>query len=88
VGNLHQQGIREIWRSSAGLVEVRDLTVQVKAKLETQGPGVHLLNFCPGSAAAQTGSPLEVYAAASQRKELLEQVMGEEARRPLLPIVY
>ena len=87
VGNLHQQGIHEIWRSSAGLAEVRDLTVQIKARLETQGPGGHLLNFCPGSAAAQTGSPLEVYAAASQRKELLEQVMGEEAKRPLLPIV-
>jgi mycofactocin biosynthetic radical S-adenosylmethionine protein MftC len=86
VGNLHRQSIREIWRSSAGLNEVRDLTVQVKEMMDAQGPGAHLLNFCPGSAAGQTGSPLALYSAAVQRKDLLEQVMAEE-RRPLLPVV-
>jgi MoaA/NifB/PqqE/SkfB family radical SAM enzyme len=87
VGNLHQQSIREIWRNSAGLAEVRDLTVQVKDRMVAQGPGSRLLNFCPGSAAAQTGSPLNLYPAAVQLKALLEQVMEEEAKRPLLPIV-
>jgi len=87
VGNLHRQGIQEIWRSSAGLAEVRGTTVEVKTSLETLGAGAHLLNFCPGSAAAHAGSPLAVYPAAAQRKELLEQVMGEEAKRPLLPVV-
>ena len=86
VGNLHRQDIREIWRSSTGLTEVRDLTVRVKTVMEAQGPGSHLLNFCPGSA-AQAGSPLQIYPAAEQRRELLEQVMAEEAERPLLPIV-
>ncbi len=87
VGNLHGQSIREIWRTSAGLGEVRDLTVRAKEMVDAQGPGRHLLNFCPGSAATQTGSPLRVYGAAAQRKELLEQVMAEEAAKPLLPIL-
>ncbi|HEX9944549.1 MAG TPA: radical SAM/SPASM domain-containing protein [Thermoanaerobaculia bacterium] len=87
VGNLHRQGIREIWGGSAGLAEVRELTVEVKEAMDAAGPGSHLLNFCPGSAAAQTGSPLKLYPAAIQRKELLERVMEEEARRPLLPVV-
>jgi MoaA/NifB/PqqE/SkfB family radical SAM enzyme len=80
VGNLHRQGIREIWRTSAGLAEVRDLTVRVKEDLDARGPGSHLLNFCPGSAAAHSGSPLRLYPAAEQRRELLETVMAEEER--------
>jgi MoaA/NifB/PqqE/SkfB family radical SAM enzyme len=81
VGNLHRQGLREIWQGSAGLAEVRDLTVRVKEGLEAQGPGNHLLNFCPGSAAAHSGSPLDLYPAAEQRREILEQVMAEEERK-------
>jgi len=87
VGNLHRQSIREIWRRSAGLAEVRELTGHVKEMVDAQGSGSHLLNFCPGSAAAQAGSPLALYPAAEQRRELLEQVMAEEAGRPLLPVV-
>jgi AdoMet-dependent heme synthase len=87
VGNLHQQSIHEIWRSSAGLAEVRDLTGRVKEMVDAQGSGAHLLNFCPGSAATHVGSPLQLYPAARQRRELLEQVMAEEAKRPLLPVV-
>jgi MoaA/NifB/PqqE/SkfB family radical SAM enzyme len=90
VGNLHGQGLREIWRGSAGLAEVRDLTVEVKKRLGAEGMGGHLLNFCPGSAAIQAGTPFELYPAAVQRRELLEQVMAEEesgGKRTLLPIV-
>jgi MoaA/NifB/PqqE/SkfB family radical SAM enzyme len=86
VGNLHQQSIREIWRGSAGLAEVRDLTGRVKAMVDALGPGSHLLNFCPGSA-AQAGSPLALYPAAERRRDLLEQVMAEEAARPRPPVV-
>jgi MoaA/NifB/PqqE/SkfB family radical SAM enzyme len=86
VGSLHRQRIGEIWRGSAGLAEVRGLTVQVKERLGAEGPGSHLLNFCPGSA-AQAGDPLALYPAAVQRREILEQVMGEEERRTLLPVV-
>jgi MoaA/NifB/PqqE/SkfB family radical SAM enzyme len=87
VGNLHHQGIGEIWRGSAGLAEVRGLTVQVKERIGAEGPGSHLLNFCPGSAAAHVGSPLELYPAAVRRREILEQVMVEEEKRTLLPVV-
>ena len=89
VGNLHRQGLREIWRGSAGLAEVRGLTVEVKERLAAEGAGGHLLNFCPGSAAIQAGTPFELYPAAVQRRELLEQVMAEESggKRPLLPVV-
>jgi MoaA/NifB/PqqE/SkfB family radical SAM enzyme len=89
VGNLHGRTLREIWSGAGALAEVRDLTVRVKDELAAQGPGAHLLNFCPGSAAVQTGSPLALYPAAVQRRELLERVMAEEAgeKRPLLPIV-
>jgi MoaA/NifB/PqqE/SkfB family radical SAM enzyme len=91
VGNLHQRSIREIWQGSADLAEVREATVEVKERLLALGPGGHLLNFCPGSAATQTGSPLAIYPAAAQRKELLEQIIGEEIaeeeKRPILPIV-
>ncbi len=80
VGNLHRQGLREIWQGSAGLAEVRDLTVRIKEGLDVQGPGTHLLNFCPGSAAAHAGSPLGLYPAAVQRRQVLEQVMAEEER--------
>jgi MoaA/NifB/PqqE/SkfB family radical SAM enzyme len=80
VGNLHRQGIGEIWGSSAGLAEVRDLTVRVKEGLDALGEGSRLLNFCPGSAAAQAGSPLGLYPSAVQRREILEQVMAEEER--------
>jgi MoaA/NifB/PqqE/SkfB family radical SAM enzyme len=77
VGNLHHQGIREIWQGSAGLDEVRDLTVRIKEDLDELGPGSHLLNFCPGSA-AQSGSPLALYPAALQRREILEQILADE----------
>lgn len=89
VGNLHRQGIGEIWRSSKGLEEVRDLTVRVKETIDAQGEGGYLLNFCPGTAAVHTGSPFEIYGAAAQRRELLEQVIGEEAgaKRRLLPVI-
>lgn len=78
VGNLHHQGIREIWQGSAGLAEIRGLTVRVKEEMAAQGPDSHLLSFCPGSAAAHTGSPLKVYDAARQRRELLGQAIAEK----------
>jgi MoaA/NifB/PqqE/SkfB family radical SAM enzyme len=78
VGNLHHQGLREIWGSSAGLAEVRDLTVRVKEGLDARGEGSRLFNFCPGSAAAYSGNPLDLYPAAVQRREILEQVMAED----------
>ena len=86
VGNLHQRSIREIWRGSADLTEIRDLTGQIKGMIDAQGPDGHLLSFCPGTA-AQAGSPLKLYPVAQQRRELMARARDEEAKRSLLPIV-
>jgi MoaA/NifB/PqqE/SkfB family radical SAM enzyme len=89
VGNLHEQSLKEIWRGSAGLAEVRELTAQAKDVVGSHGPRGALLNFCPGMASVHSGGdPLRIYPSALQRKELLETVLEDEARRrPLLPLV-
>jgi MoaA/NifB/PqqE/SkfB family radical SAM enzyme len=89
VGNLHDSRLAEIWRGSAGLEEIRRLTVAAKGTVEAAGPGGMLLNFCPGTAQSLTGDPLALYTGAVQRRELLQQVVaeGEQKKRPLLPIL-
>jgi MoaA/NifB/PqqE/SkfB family radical SAM enzyme len=88
VGNLHRQRIGEIWRESAGLREVRELTVEAKGLVDGYGPGGALLNFCPGTAAASAGDPLRMYPTAVQRMEVLQEAMAEEGKKkPLLPVV-
>ena len=80
VGNLHRQSIREIWTGSRDLAEVRDLTVQVKERVDAYGPRGPLLSFCPGAAATRTGDPLAVYPEAERRAALLERAI-----LPILP---
>ncbi|MCZ6507943.1 MAG: radical SAM protein [Acidobacteria bacterium] len=86
VGNLHELSIEEIWSGSSDLEEIRRTTEEVKAMIDAQGPGGAMMSFCPGTAAAQTGSPLGLYPAAAARKGLREHVMAESAKA-LLPIV-
>jgi MoaA/NifB/PqqE/SkfB family radical SAM enzyme len=84
VGNLHEKSLREIWQGSAGLAEVRELTARALHVVGAHGPRASLLNFCPGMAAVHSGGdPLQVYASAVQRKELLEVVLEEEGRKGL-----
>jgi MoaA/NifB/PqqE/SkfB family radical SAM enzyme len=92
VGNLHRQSIREIWSTSAGLQEIRELTVRAKGVVESHGPGSGMMSFCPGAAATRTGDPLTVYPEALGRMELMEEVLqtkrtAQEKRRALLPIL-
>jgi len=87
VGNLHERPIGEIWRGSPALAEVRELTVEAKRVVEGYGPAGALLNFCPGSAAAHGGDPLEVYPSAVRRMELVLEAQGTGAKKVLLPIV-
>ncbi|HKV11537.1 MAG TPA: radical SAM protein [Thermoanaerobaculia bacterium] len=87
VGNLHRQPIAEIWHGSGGLAEVRETTVRAKEVVEGHGPGGALLNFCPGSAAMSMGDPLRVYPGAVQRMEVLQEVMADGKKRPLLPVL-
>ncbi|MEL7060179.1 MAG: radical SAM protein [Acidobacteriota bacterium] len=98
VGNLHEQSIREIWLGSEALDEVRDATEQVKEKLSGLGAWGSRLNFCPGSATQETGSPLGIYDSARRRADAATSILDEPpptsqedperpARRPLLPVV-
>lgn len=80
VGNLHTQSIREIWLSSKGLAEVRELTTDVKRMVDSFGASGSLLNFCPGTAETRTGNPLRVYPEALARMEEMEEVLGKERR--------
>ncbi len=73
VGNLHERSIRDIWAGSAGLAEVRALTVEAKKMVDGFGPDGELLNFCPGNAAAWSGDALQVYPDALSRMELAVQ---------------
>lgn len=82
VGNLHDSSIEEIWTGSADLEEVRRTTEAVKEMLDAEGPEGRGMAFCPGAAAAQTGSPLGLYPAAAARRGL-----QREGTRALLPIV-
>ncbi len=88
VGNLHERSLPEIWQASAGLSEVRELTVRARELMDAQGPRSALLNFCPGMAAVHSGGdPLRIYPSAVQRKDAWETVLEEEAKRSLLPVI-
>jgi MoaA/NifB/PqqE/SkfB family radical SAM enzyme len=88
VGNLHRQSIREIWTSSTGLREVRDLTTRAKELVDSYGPAGARMSFCPGSAVTRAGDPLQVYPDALRRMEVLGEVLAQEAKpRAVLPIV-
>lgn len=87
VGNLHEQSIGQIWATSAGLREVRSLTAAAKEVVEKFGPGGAFLAFCPGNAEALGGDPLRVYEGARSRMEIVQELEGQTARRPLLPIL-
>ena len=83
-GSLHEASIAGIWSGSAALERVRRQTGEVKDSLAAYGADAPLLNFCPGIAASQGGSPLAVYAGATLRAELLREVQAE--RRKAIPL--
>jgi len=86
VGNLHESSIEEIWHGDSGLDEVRSTTQQVRKMVLDSGPFGASMSFCPGTAAAQTGSPLGLYPAAAARKGLREEAAKTQPSA-LLPIV-
>lgn len=87
VGNLHEQSIRDIWTGSAGLREVRELTVRAKEVVDAHGPAGPRLNFCPGLAETRGGDPLQMYPDAIRRAQILGEVVQRETKRALLPVV-
>jgi MoaA/NifB/PqqE/SkfB family radical SAM enzyme len=83
-GNLHQRSLADIWQGSSVLAEVRAGTEWARRAVESQGPAGRLMAFCPGQAAAETGRPDGLYAAAGERLELHREL---DERRALLPVV-
>jgi len=86
VGNLHRQSIREIWTTSIGLREVRELTTRAKELVDSYGPAGARMSFCPGSAVTRAGDPLQIYPDALRRMEVLGEVLDAKPRA-VLPIV-
>jgi MoaA/NifB/PqqE/SkfB family radical SAM enzyme len=65
LGSLHDQTIGEIWTTSPALAEIRRLNEQAAEEV----PEAHAASpfgFCPGLAAALTGSPIGRYRYASE----------------------
>lgn len=84
VGSLHDRSIEKIWTGSEDLEDVRRTTQAVKGMIRDGGDYAAAMSFCPGTAAAQTGSPLGLYPAAAARRGLRQEA---ENRGTLLPIV-
>lgn len=85
VGNLHESTLAEIWATSRGLADVRELEWQIARRLA--GEESSLLGFCPGQAEIVTGDAAAIYPAAVVRRELLREVNRESAKRALLPVI-
>jgi sulfatase maturation enzyme AslB (radical SAM superfamily) len=88
VGNLHERSIREIWSASSELAAIRDENVAVHSMVRSLGPEGQLMGFCPGSAAAATGTATGLYPAAVTKLSLQREASSEpEQVRALLPVV-
>ena len=85
VGNLHENSIREIWRQSPKLVEVRDINKDVKTMISGFGEQGSRMGFCPGSAWLNTGEPMEIYRSPMDKLTAHEKARCED--RELLPVL-
>jgi MoaA/NifB/PqqE/SkfB family radical SAM enzyme len=85
VGNLHERSLREIWTGSAELAAVREDNERVRATLQELGPEAGMMGFCPGNAAAATGSPWSLYPAAATKLALRRE--AARSGRELLPVL-
>lgn len=74
LGNLHEQGIQEIWTTSPVLDDIRRLTAEAKKVVDGYGERGRLLAFCPGAALVNTGSPIQIHPAARKRMEIRDAV--------------
>jgi MoaA/NifB/PqqE/SkfB family radical SAM enzyme len=84
VGSLHEASLREIWETSKELDAVRRVSADVKRMVEGQEDGA-LMSFCPGTAAATTGSPLTVYPQAARRAGVAREAADRRIALRVLP---
>ena len=87
IGNLHEQGIGEIWRGSGELEEIRRLNGAAKQKLVALGPDAAGLSHCLGLSEEKTGDPLATDPEAWRQAGLLRRAREQNGRSPLLPIL-
>lgn len=84
IGNLHQHSVTELWSGSRELQQIRQINRQVKDKIDGLGEYGQALNFCPGQAALESGSPLELYDSAERRAQTLSAVKKTASRLPIV----
>jgi MoaA/NifB/PqqE/SkfB family radical SAM enzyme len=62
---LEIKGLDQIWSSSPVLLDVRQLAVDARKRLDQHDNGPYF-SFCPGVAEVQTGDPLQIYPQAEE----------------------
>jgi AdoMet-dependent heme synthase len=87
LGNLHRLSIRDIWRRSPALAEVRRANQAARDVVAAEGPEGRWMGFCPGLAVARTGAADGLYDGARSRLELAREPLAEDRQRALLPVV-
>jgi radical SAM protein with 4Fe4S-binding SPASM domain len=78
LGNLHESSIKDIWKTSAALEEIRALTVEAKNLVDNRHAAPPLLRYCIGCALLITGKPLQIYPAAEKSSRIWNEVQKEE----------
>ena len=72
IGNVHRQDLATIWRGEA-VNEIRDLTVAARDELQHVEDQGRYLNFCPGAARMNTGSPIRIDAGTLERGRIAKR---------------
>ena len=85
VGNLHRQSVKEIWRGSGALAEIRRLNTEAARMVDRLGPGGQDMGFCLGLAEELTGDPLALYPQAERNLDVLQKLhtKAETIRLPI-----
>jgi radical SAM protein with 4Fe4S-binding SPASM domain len=78
LGNLHQSSIKDIWKESTTLAEVRALTARAKKFVDDQPEDSPIARYCIGCALLSTGEPLHNYPASEKNSRIWNEVQQEE----------
>jgi len=70
LGNLHQEGLKEIWQNSAALTRVREQTTEARELVNSLGPEGSRVGYCAGLAEIHTGNAVSLYPEARLRLEI------------------
>jgi radical SAM protein with 4Fe4S-binding SPASM domain len=83
IANIREvDGLRELWRESPVLGEVRRVADEVPKKLLARYEAGGFCSFCPGVAERETGSPMRMYRAADTVARLKQGIFDKAHRLP------